>query len=52
MSNETTVRSGEATVTGTVVLQAFDLYRFYHAGEDETLALRGVSMHVNEGEIV
>ncbi len=34
------------------VLQAFDLYRFYHAGEDETLALRGVSIHVSEGEIV
>lgn len=34
------------------ILQAFDLYRFYHAGEDETLALRGVSIHVAEGEIV
>ncbi len=34
------------------VLQAFDLYRFYHAGEDETLALRGVSIHIAEGEIV
>lgn len=36
----------------TKLLQAFDLYRFYHAGEDETLALRGVSMQVDEGEIV
>jgi putative ABC transport system ATP-binding protein len=33
-------------------LQAFDLYRFYHVGEDETLALRGVSLHVDRGEIV
>lgn len=34
------------------VLEAFDLYRFYHAGEEETLALRGVSLHVDTGEIV
>ena len=34
------------------VLQAFDLYRFYHAGEDETLALRGVSLHLAESEFV
>src|SRR5258708_28438895 len=34
------------------VLEAFDLYRFYHTGEDETLALRGVSLHVEVGEIV
>ncbi len=33
-------------------LTAYDLYRFYHAGEEETLALRGVSMSVDEGEIV
>ena len=33
-------------------LEAIDLYRFYHAGEDETLALRGVSLQVNEGETV
>lgn len=35
-----------------VVLEAFDLYRFYHAGEDETLALRGVSLTVAAGEMV
>jgi putative ABC transport system ATP-binding protein len=35
-----------------IVLEAFDLYRFYHAGEDETLALRGVSLRVAAGEIV
>jgi putative ABC transport system ATP-binding protein len=34
------------------VLEAFDLYRFYHAGEEETLALRGVSLQVAAGEIV
>lgn len=34
------------------VLEAFDIYRFYHAGEEETLALRGVSIHVTAGEIV
>ena len=34
------------------VLEAFDLYRFYHIGEEETLALRGVSLHVEAGEIV
>jgi hypothetical protein len=26
------------------LLEANDLYRFYHAGEDETFALRGVSL--------
>lgn len=34
------------------VLEAFDLYRFYHIGEEETLALRGVSLHVETGETV
>lgn len=33
-------------------LVARDLYRFYHAGDDETLALRGVSMTVDAGEVV
>src|SRR3954463_2221419 len=33
-------------------LQAHDLYRFYHTGDDETLALRGVSLAVEQGEIV
>lgn len=33
-------------------LEAYDLYRFYHAGEEETLALRGVSLSLAEGEIV
>ena len=34
------------------VLDANDLYRFYHAGEDETFALRGVSLTVAPGEIL
>ena len=33
-------------------LEARDLYRFYHAGDDETLALRGVSLVVERGELV
>ena len=36
----------------TVSLDARDLYRFFHAGEDETLALRGVSLQVDSGELV
>jgi len=34
------------------VLEANNLYRFYHAGEDETFALRGVSLTVAPGEIL
>ena len=34
------------------ILEAVDLYRFYHAEEEETLALRGVSIHIDEGELV
>lgn len=34
------------------VLEAFDLYRFFHTPESETLALRGVSLRLNEGELV
>ncbi len=34
------------------VLDAHDLYRFFHAGEEETLALRGVSLSVDAGEVV
>ena len=36
----------------TVALEAHDLYRFFHAGNDETLALRGVSVAVEAGETV
>jgi putative ABC transport system ATP-binding protein len=34
------------------VLAAFDIYRFFHTRESETLALRGVSLRLNEGELV
>ena len=34
------------------LLEARELYRFYHAGEDETFALRGVSLEVGRGELV
>jgi putative ABC transport system ATP-binding protein len=34
------------------VLEADRLYRFFHAGDDETLALQGVSLSVAAGELV
>ena len=34
------------------VVEAVDLYRFFHAGDDETLALRGVSLRLHAGEVV
>src|SRR3954463_10394121 len=37
---------------GTAVLQARELYRFYRAGPEEVLALRGVSLTVSAGEVV
>lgn len=33
-------------------VDARSLYRFYHAGEEETLALQGVSLQVEPGELV
>jgi putative ABC transport system ATP-binding protein len=33
-------------------LEAHELYRFFHVGDDETVALRGVSLTVSYGEIV
>ncbi|MEW6629340.1 MAG: ABC transporter ATP-binding protein [Pseudomonadota bacterium] len=33
-------------------LEAHELYRFFHIGDDETAALRGISLHVSAGEIV
>ncbi|MGO4691198.1 ABC transporter ATP-binding protein [Glaciibacter sp. 2TAF33] len=42
-----------AVVTsGRPALEAKDLYRFFRSGEDETLALRGVSLTVESGEIL
>ncbi|MEU0966053.1 ATP-binding cassette domain-containing protein [Streptomyces sp. NPDC005917] len=37
-------------MTDETVLTARELYRFYRAGEEETLALRGVSLRVRRGE--
>jgi putative ABC transport system ATP-binding protein len=34
------------------LLEANNLYRFFHAGDDETLALQGVSLSVDAGEVV
>jgi len=34
------------------VLTAHELYRFYHMGDEETAALRGVSLTVHRGEMV
>ena len=39
------------TTTGTV-LEARNLYRFYHSDDEETLALRDVSLVVGAGEMV
>ena len=39
-------------VSATPVVVASELYRFYHIGDDETLALRGVSLTVQPGETV
>jgi putative ABC transport system ATP-binding protein len=43
---------GELPMEVTPVVEAEELYRFYHIGEDEIRALRGVSLRVNAGEIV
>ncbi len=34
------------------MLEAHSLYRFFHAGEDETLALQGVSLALEPGDLV
>lgn len=34
------------------ILEAFDIYRFYHNEEAETLALRGVSLELHQTEMV
>jgi putative ABC transport system ATP-binding protein len=37
---------------GAPAVAAENVYRFFRSGEEETLALRGVSLHVNAGELV
>jgi putative ABC transport system ATP-binding protein len=34
------------------VIEADRLFRFFHAGDDETVALAGVTMRIDEGELV
>jgi putative ABC transport system ATP-binding protein len=34
------------------MIRADELYRFFHAGDDETFALRGVSLEVDAGQMV
>ncbi|MGI8921347.1 MAG: ABC transporter ATP-binding protein [Solirubrobacteraceae bacterium] len=34
------------------VIEARNLYRFFHAGDDETLALQGISLVVEPGELI
>ncbi|MEY2521760.1 MAG: putative transport system ATP-binding protein [Ilumatobacteraceae bacterium] len=45
---------GLSTLTATpdAIVDAIDLYRFFHAGDDETLALRGISLRLYPGEVV
>ncbi|HEX4658834.1 MAG TPA: ATP-binding cassette domain-containing protein [Streptosporangiaceae bacterium] len=38
--------------TAAPLIDARELYRFFHAGDDETFALRGVSVAVRAGEMV
>ena len=40
------------TTTHAPAVQAHELYRFYRAGDEETLALRGISLTVSAGEVV
>jgi putative ABC transport system ATP-binding protein len=39
-------------IVSDVAVEAVELYRFYHAGDDEVMALRGVSLVVSAGEFV
>jgi putative ABC transport system ATP-binding protein len=43
---------GQLHVALTPAVEARELYRFYHVGDDEVLALRGVSLAVLAGEMV
>jgi putative ABC transport system ATP-binding protein len=41
-----------STRTGAPVLEAHNLYRFFHLGDEETFALRGVSLSLGGGEML
>lgn len=47
-----TTSTPAARTDGERAVDARELYRFFHTGEEETLALRGVSLHVERGETV
>jgi putative ABC transport system ATP-binding protein len=49
---EKNLRELPLEVSATPAVVASELYRFYHIGDDETLALRGVSLTVHPGETV
>jgi ABC-type glutathione transport system ATPase component len=54
-STDRDVRTGQdvrTDRTAAPALDARDLYRFFRAGEEETLALRGVTLRVERGETV
>jgi putative ABC transport system ATP-binding protein len=42
----------EVTPEARPLIDGHELYRFYHIGDDETFALRGVSVSVHAGEMV
>ncbi len=42
----------ENPLSTSTILEACDLYRFFHAGDEQTLALRGVSLRIEAGEVV
>ena len=41
------VTSDERHVAAQPVIEAWELYRFFHVGDDETFALRGVTLAVH-----
>ncbi|MCM2416728.1 ABC transporter ATP-binding protein [Streptomyces sp. RKAG293] len=52
MSGTAPARAKDEDMAGPYALDARDLYRFFRSGAEETLALRGVSLHVGRGETV
>ncbi len=41
-----------ASTTPAPIVEAIDLYRFFHTGDEETLALRGVSLRLYPGDVI
>jgi putative ABC transport system ATP-binding protein len=46
------MNAGRSSTTPAPIVEAIDLYRFFHTGDDETLALRGASLRLYPGEII